>query len=1576
MRTMSVCIAILAAFCGMPSAGAGDLAAMFAEAQPEFSPVPIWWWSGDRIEREGIAEQLRRMAVGGIHNAIILNLAPSGPLYGSAADEPPFLSDEWWDLFGFALQEAKKSDIRLWFYDQLGFSGAGLQARVVRDHPECRGVNLERIVKDVEGPASVELSVPPSGTALAAFMAERLPREARVEEAQWIWAPNTPEGKVKRYFRRVFALESPPRNAVINISCDNGYVLFVNGEKLGEESIFGEQGWGRAERFEVSSHLRTGENVLAIEAENLAGIGGLIVEVLWDDEDGRRALVSDDTFRVLDQPADGWTESGFDDSAWRAAEVIGPMAKSPWPSVQGMQTTADVILGDPIRNVEEITRLLKDGTLTLDVPPGAHRVQIFYTTPGGFDYQNPAACAALLDVVHGEMERRFPEELGKGIAGSFQDEFPALPRYSTRMRDEFLARKGYDILKRLPALYDDVVDRFGEKRSPDTIQIRCDANDVAAALNEEAFFIPLHQWHERFGMLCGYDQTVRNADPIRGEAYYVDYFRTQRHYSAPGNDMDGDAKPHQSIADLYQRPRVWCEAFHSSGWGQTMEEIAVLLHPWLATGSTLFNPHAIYYSVHGSYYEWAPPDTGWRQPYFVHYKTLADYVSRLCQVLAQGSHVVSVGVLHPAQTVHAYAGFGGSRGPAQQASQTYWAVQDSLRAARVDYIVVDEDSIERMGVKNGGLDLGNLRLNSIIMPGTRVLKLGSIRKLAEFAADGGQVVIVGAAPEHSADGNEGTFAEQVQRLTAHAVRTEDTSETAGIVQAVAPRNTVEPVITLHRQIAERDFFLALSDDQTPATGNARFDINRRELYATAAAKGERWPVTFRTDGIPEFWDALAGEVRPILNYKREGGNTRVDIDLGTTPAPLIGFRPAGKSEPLAIESELDIQSITRDGMAVRARGIVRPESQAKEAAIRVTYEDAQFEARAAVAPAVRIPVDGPLPCRLEPTSDNWDGSFAWPPSAGAIPVEVRAFKYKAEQRGEDSGAWAAPDFSADGWSDVIASFGPRAMMSQVTAQTGGDFEAIKEVPEDLGELRPAVYSLKLGIDEDPVFSSALGGKGRIPEEFIDFGEVVEGDVYAVRAMVTVPEDAGGKGLEAILRVGGSARKRAFLNGKEVLFVEPINARTRQGEVVLRPGKNRIEILAARENAGRLRLFYHFLPKGSGVHAPEWIWSAAPSGTAKSRFSKTIEIPGKVKHAVMVVALGDLHQIRINGNLVADQGNFDPYFTSRAERYDISNAIVQGANIIEIAARDEGPPTGLMVDGVVELDNGEEITFVSDATWQAVPDGGEGGVAFARILPGPAHGYMGDPACLLLRPRQHPLPYAGWLLNEPAPPAPFDRIVSATGIEPPAAGWYRFRLPPGAVKMHFKTPGEARLFVNGGPVQVQADEAGLTAALPQPDAPERIAALRITQAPGFEEGAAILEPITFEVGDGRIPFGSWDELGLPHYAGGLLYTASIGLHVEPGKRVELDLGRVRGCADVSVNGKACGVRIWHPYRFDITKAVQEGENTIEMRVYNTLGPHFAVGHPSHHVFEGHTKSGIFGPVAVVTSSVCEMELKPI
>src|SRR5437667_3425730 len=54
----------------------------------------------------------------------------------------------------------------LWFYDQFGFSGANMQARLVTQHPTFAGQSLARLACDVTGTGVLEC--PEAGTPLAA----------------------------------------------------------------------------------------------------------------------------------------------------------------------------------------------------------------------------------------------------------------------------------------------------------------------------------------------------------------------------------------------------------------------------------------------------------------------------------------------------------------------------------------------------------------------------------------------------------------------------------------------------------------------------------------------------------------------------------------------------------------------------------------------------------------------------------------------------------------------------------------------------------------------------------------------------------------------------------------------------------------------------------------------------------------------------------------------------------------------------------------------------------------------------------------------------------------------------------------------------------------------------------------------------------------------------------------------------------------------------------------------------------------------------------------------------------------
>lgn len=71
----------------------------------------------------------------------------------------------------------------------------------------------------------------------------------------------------------------------------------------------------------------------------------------------------------------------------------------------------------------------------------------------------------------------------------------------------------------------------------------------------------------------------------------------------------------------------------------------------------------------------------------------------------------------------------------------------------------------------------------------------------------------------------------------------------------------------------------------------------------------------------------------------------------------------------------------------------------------------------------------------------------------------------------------------------------------------------------------------------------------------------------------------------------------------------------------------------------------------------------------------------------------------------------------------------------------------------------------------------------------------------------------------------------------------------------------------------------------------------------------------------------------YYSGNASYRNTFTLETVKGRRFELDLGSVMVLAAVRVNGKDAGGVWTFPYRLDITDFVKEGENSLEIIVYN-------------------------------------------
>jgi hypothetical protein len=81
---------------------------------------------------------------------------------------------------------------------------------------------------------------------------------------------------------------------------------------------------------------------------------------------------------------------------------------------------------------------------------------------------------------------------------------------------------------------------------------------------------------------------------------------------------------------------------------------------------------------------------------------------------------------------------------------------------------------------------------------------------------------------------------------------------------------------------------------------------------------------------------------------------------------------------------------------------------------------------------------------------------------------------------------------------------------------------------------------------------------------------------------------------------------------------------------------------------------------------------------------------------------------------------------------------------------------------------------------------------------------------------------------------------------------------------------------------------------------------------------------------------WTAQGYPFFSGCATYRRRFQLPREfADQRVFVDAAVGDDVLEVLVNERPAGVRLWAPYEVEITELLQPGENTLELRVANTL-----------------------------------------
>lgn len=1209
--------------------------------------------------------------------------------------------------------------------------------------------------------------------------------------------------------------------------------------------------------------------------------------------------------------------------------------------------------GYPIRNgsaVDEnsidLSESIQGNIFTWTPDRGQWKVAVSIAVPYRSFYLNEASTDVFLDRLYNKMEDVVGEDaMGKSLKGVFQDEHPPTPRniYTDELARTFNEKFDYDIGRAIPALHFDVGDK--------TPKYRTDFFDAYLALIEETYWKKVYDWSESRNILTSHDNWGRK-DIYNQSVGYMDYFRTQRWFSAPGMDDAGqlslqdrnyyDSKIAASIARLYDRERVWAEAFHTSGWGRTTNQTLSWLSTLYAWGNNLYDEHGLYYSLNASTWEHAAPDPHWRQPYWEYYQEISDWVTRTSYMISQGNHVSDVAVHYPVVSVLSEL----DRDEYGLDYNTYMELSRIIYNEGIDNDIIDDQSILNAEVLDGKLRVAGNDYQALVFGPESTFRISVLEKITQLVEEGGTVLFYGHLPTASAENGrmDSELASGLASLlgvttleTAGNTRIERTYESGGyagflphtaeLLPSILSSHINRDLITRngqlyyqHRSIGDVDVYLVQNTEYKPVDIEARF----------------------RVDGVPEIWDPYTGEVHAVDGFQRKEGYTRVQFKLESNVGQLLVFKPGDQQSDNG-----------NSGNRVISR---------KQLSKYWTFS-------------------------VIPTRDNQWGAFRWPPSNEKIGPEIREFKYKEETSSTGlKDGWNKPGYDDSEWESVLYSKGPYWVSLQ---NIPASESLISEVRDNLERIEAGRTLAMNGENykwEEISFSQKIGrpdfakwgGHSGYPDGHIDrnYIQLEEGGKLLFTRINSPSKQRVGLNVE--LR---NSDARLWVNDHEESFQGAV------GNLPLNKGYNSVLLYLPDGTGGRL-FVQRTAPtiqetddeNEDSIHPDladaSWIWSGNSDATYLRKTFNLDELPEEAR--VVVTGLTGFI-LYVNGQKVEEE--IGPWVNwNYPERVDIKPYLREGKNVIaaqgqyysgqhyqaELPHRYrafalamkaffvDGSSITLESDGswkgqTKEFDNWQSLSF-SDSNWENVN----------------IQGKMGDEPWgkdLLENIGSSTTPYRPLSVNltspyitdfEDVPEVRYDIKRSSD----PRVGWYRFEAPPGVSELELKSDARAMVWVNGNEIPVNNGVARIST----PPLDMSSVVIRLDMEPGSYAGAAFKEPIALKLEGGRIQTGSWTNYGLPTYSGIGVYQQSVEFTKEESQNnIEVDLGEVAVATELLVNGKSAGVRVAAPFKFNISKWVRPGKNDIEIRVANTLAPHLAI--PRMTIALGPTESGLIGPVSI-------------
>ena len=592
-------------------------------------------------------------------------------------------------------------------------------------------------------------------------------------------------------------------------------------------------------------------------------------------------------------------------------QLAGDKAGNLFYRLLQLNTTPETDVAARLEDVVDLTGNVKDGVLTWKVPEGRWRIFRFgYSLTGKTNHpSSPEATGLEVDKLDPEAVTDYLEAYldtyreassgrlgGRGIQYLLTDSYEAgAQTWTENIAEEFRERKGYDLLRWLPALTGMILDSTAEterflfdwRRTLGDMmsEYHYDIQNKVLAKYGMGRYTESHE-NYRANLTDGMD--CKRYAEIPMSAFWMQYKQGKIFNSR----FEADIRESASVAHIYGQNIAAAESFTADGFrdGAWVYSPAVLKPTADAAMAAGLNRFVIHCSAHqpvddkvpglglGKYGQWFNRHQTWAGQA----RAWTDYLSRSCFLLQQGSFVADIALYYGED--NNVTGLYLSKAPEMPEGYNY------------DYFSPDV-LLNKAEARDGiitvptGMEYRILWLD----PNVRYMSMAVLRKI-KVLADAG-IVICGSKPEKMAgrQGDPDEFDAIVKDIWESGRKNVTTGIPAGKV--------------LESLGAEPDFIFSAKEDPDVKFVHRRTSEGDIYWVTNLTDKAVKMEASFRVTGRkPVVWHAEDGSSEPV-SYSIGSGRTSVALNLSQHQSVFVMFlEDAGKDEQ---QSRLPKETLTR-----------------------------------------------------------------------------------------------------------------------------------------------------------------------------------------------------------------------------------------------------------------------------------------------------------------------------------------------------------------------------------------------------------------------------------------------------------------------------------------------------------------------------------------------------------------------------------------------------------------------------------------------------------------------------------------